>query len=308
MSQPYGIAVGPGPPHLRRRYGRRASFTSTTSRSPATRRSRSTRIRSSASPSSANRMFVTDSASGRLLCLDAKGRTQWVLGPKDGFARPTGIAAAATVCYVVDTLKHRVVVVSLTGAVMATFGARGRRAGPVQLSDQHRPRRGRPPVRDRRDELPRAGLRRDGPLSPDVRPPGRRFRRFRQAEGHRGGQRRPRLRGRRTERRRADLRRRGQAAARLRRVGPWRRPVLAAVRASRSSTTSCTSPTRRTGASRCSSISEGARDAGCPRTRARDRRRNAAASCRAGAGHGHVADQQAQPVERRARGPSSRRR
>jgi len=77
----------------------------------------------------ANRMFVTDSASGRLLCLDARGRTQWTLGPKNGFERPTGIATSKERLYVVDTMKHRVVMVSVTGAIVGSFGTRGSEPG-----------------------------------------------------------------------------------------------------------------------------------------------------------------------------------
>jgi DNA-binding beta-propeller fold protein YncE len=71
------------------------------------------------------RLLVTDSASGRLLCLDTRGRTQWTLGPKDGFERPTGIATTRDRAYVVDTMKHRVVMVSLTGGIIGSFGTRG---------------------------------------------------------------------------------------------------------------------------------------------------------------------------------------
>ena len=75
------------------------------------------------------RIFVTDSASGRVLCVDAKGRTEWALGPGDGFVRPTGIAASSDRVYVVDTLKHHVVVLTTTGTVLGTLGSRGSRPG-----------------------------------------------------------------------------------------------------------------------------------------------------------------------------------
>ena len=79
-----------------------------------------------------NRIFVTDSASGRLLCVDNKGRVQWTLGPRQGFARPTGLAAAGNRLYVVDTLKHQVVIVGVTGVVIGRFGTRG--DGPGQFN------------------------------------------------------------------------------------------------------------------------------------------------------------------------------
>ena len=81
---------------------------------------------------SKNSLFVTDSASGRLMCLDLKGRTLWTRGPKDGFARPTGLAIGADRIYVVDTLRHRVAMVSLTGTMLESFGEHG--DGPGQLN------------------------------------------------------------------------------------------------------------------------------------------------------------------------------
>jgi DNA-binding beta-propeller fold protein YncE len=71
------------------------------------------------------RIFVTDSVSGTLLCLDGKGHVQWSRGPRDGFVRPTGIAASADLLYVVDTLQNRVVMVGLNGTVLGSFGTRG---------------------------------------------------------------------------------------------------------------------------------------------------------------------------------------
>jgi sugar lactone lactonase YvrE len=73
----------------------------------------------------AGRMFVTDSASGRLLCLNAKGRVEWTLGPKDGLSRPTGIATIGERLYVVDTMMHHIAVVSVGGTLLGTFGRRG---------------------------------------------------------------------------------------------------------------------------------------------------------------------------------------
>jgi DNA-binding beta-propeller fold protein YncE len=81
---------------------------------------------------SKNQLFVTDSASGRLIGLDARGRTLWTRGPKDGFARPTGLVVGTDRLYVVDTLQHRVAMVSLTGAMLGSFGEHGN--GPGQLN------------------------------------------------------------------------------------------------------------------------------------------------------------------------------
>jgi DNA-binding beta-propeller fold protein YncE len=71
------------------------------------------------------RLFVTDSASGRVAALDLRGRILWTRGRQDGFERPTGIAAAPDRLYVTDTLKHRVVMLSTAGAPLGSFGERG---------------------------------------------------------------------------------------------------------------------------------------------------------------------------------------
>jgi len=76
-----------------------------------------------------DRLFVTDSASGRVAAIDLRGRTVWTRGPQDGFERPTGIAAAPDRLYVADTLKHRIVILSPAGAVLGAFGGRGSRPG-----------------------------------------------------------------------------------------------------------------------------------------------------------------------------------
>jgi DNA-binding beta-propeller fold protein YncE len=76
-----------------------------------------------------NRLFVTDSESGRLLALDLKGHVQWTVGPKEGLLRPTGLVVAGDRLYVVDTLGHRVVVVTLAGAIAGSFGSRGSEPG-----------------------------------------------------------------------------------------------------------------------------------------------------------------------------------
>lgn len=75
-------------------------------------------------------VVVTDSVGGRVLCLDASGRVRWSRGPRDGFVRPTGIAAGPDLVYVVDTARHRVVTLGLAdGAVRGSFGERGAMPG-----------------------------------------------------------------------------------------------------------------------------------------------------------------------------------
>jgi DNA-binding beta-propeller fold protein YncE len=80
----------------------------------------------------AGRIFVTDSVSGRVICLDARGRTVWTRGTRDGFLRPTGIAASSDRLYVVDTLRHRVAMLSLAGDLLEGFGENG--SGPGQFN------------------------------------------------------------------------------------------------------------------------------------------------------------------------------
>jgi len=75
------------------------------------------------------RLYVTDSTSGRLMCLDQKGRTVWSLGRADGLERPTGLAMGGGRLYVVDTLANRVVMVSPEGRLLGAFGTRGSGAG-----------------------------------------------------------------------------------------------------------------------------------------------------------------------------------
>ncbi|MEI6667887.1 MAG: 6-bladed beta-propeller [Acidobacteriota bacterium] len=72
-----------------------------------------------------DRLVVTDSASGRVICLDDRGRTRWTLGPGDGFERPTGVVVAGDRVYVADTLANRIVIVGLGGKVLGSFGRRG---------------------------------------------------------------------------------------------------------------------------------------------------------------------------------------
>lgn len=78
------------------------------------------------------RLFVTDSVAGAVMGLDLKGHTIWSLGRKFGLGRPTGIVSAGDRLYVVDTLRHCVVIVSLSGAYLGAFGMQG--AGPGQFN------------------------------------------------------------------------------------------------------------------------------------------------------------------------------
>ncbi len=78
------------------------------------------------------RLYVTDSVAGRLVCLDLKGHELWSRGAGDGFVRPTGLAASADLLYVVDTMQHRIVTVGLGGTIYERLGTRG--SGPGQFN------------------------------------------------------------------------------------------------------------------------------------------------------------------------------
>lgn len=78
------------------------------------------------------RLYVTDSVAGRLICLDLKGHELWSRGAADGFVRPTGLAASADLLYVVDTGQHRIVTVGLNGTIYDRIGTRGN--GPGQFN------------------------------------------------------------------------------------------------------------------------------------------------------------------------------
>jgi DNA-binding beta-propeller fold protein YncE len=131
MNQPYGIAVGPD-----RRVYVADSVGGVIHVYNVERRDYSTIKVDAASLIGiavvGQRIYVTDSVSGTLMCLDAKGHVQWSRGPRDGFARPTGLAAAPDLLYVVDTLKNRVVMVGLNGTVLGSFGTRG--SGPGEFN------------------------------------------------------------------------------------------------------------------------------------------------------------------------------
>jgi len=81
---------------------------------------------------SGQQMFVTDSAAGRVMGLDVKGHVRWTRGRESGFGRPTGLVATDDRLYVVDTTAHRIVVMSLSGAILRSIGGRG--TGPGQFN------------------------------------------------------------------------------------------------------------------------------------------------------------------------------
>ena len=127
MTQPYGIAVAPdGRVYVADTFARAVHIYDL---------QRNTHARLTVDGESligvavvGERVFVTDSAGPRLLCLE-RGRTRWSIGRDAGLLRPTGLVAAGDRLHVVDTLAHRVVTVSLDGRVLGGFGGPGRGAG-----------------------------------------------------------------------------------------------------------------------------------------------------------------------------------
>ena len=69
------------------------------------------------------RIYLTDSVGGTVLCVDRKGHVQWTRGARDGFVRPTGIAASADLLYVVDTMQHRVVMLGMNDNRVAPWAS-----------------------------------------------------------------------------------------------------------------------------------------------------------------------------------------
>lgn len=76
------------------------------------------------------RLFVADSALGRVFILDGEGRVSGELrGDPAGMGRPVGLALGAGRVYVADAAGHRVSLYDMSGVHIASFGRRGRAAG-----------------------------------------------------------------------------------------------------------------------------------------------------------------------------------
>jgi len=128
MLQPYGIAIGPdGKVYVADTVGRAIHVYDLAKPGYSTIRVNGESLVGVAYARGC--LFVTDSASGRVLCLDTRGRTIWTLGRNAGFERPTGLVVAGDRLYVVDTMRHRVVILSLASAILGSFGDHGGEPG-----------------------------------------------------------------------------------------------------------------------------------------------------------------------------------
>lgn len=131
MLQPYGIAVGPdGKVYVADTFGRAIHVYDLMKPGYSSVRVDGQSLIGVAYANGS--LVVTDSGTDRVICIDTKGHTKWIVGRKQGFRRPTGIAAAGDRLYVVDSLRHRVFTLSMTGAVTGSFGEPGR--GPGQFN------------------------------------------------------------------------------------------------------------------------------------------------------------------------------
>jgi sugar lactone lactonase YvrE len=81
------------------------------------------------------RIFVSDSAAGRVNVYSKEGATLLTLGDGEGLQRPTGLAIdqAANRLYVSDTPSHRILIYTLDGEFIDEMGERGSAPGELNF-------------------------------------------------------------------------------------------------------------------------------------------------------------------------------
>ncbi len=132
VDQPYGIAVdGAGRVLAADTFGRKIHVFDTL-------RSRYSRIDVDAESligvaTGGERLYVTDSATARVIALTAKGQRIWSVGREAGLQRPTGIAIHGDRLYVVDTAVAQLLVFDLQGKLQGRIGSRGGRPGELNF-------------------------------------------------------------------------------------------------------------------------------------------------------------------------------
>lgn len=70
-------------------------------------------------------IFVSDSSLGKIFAINEKGKSQFVLGEKEGIKRPTGLFVRGEKVYVVDTDGCQIFVFDVRGNLLSRFGKRG---------------------------------------------------------------------------------------------------------------------------------------------------------------------------------------
>ena len=84
---------------------------------------------------SRDRIFVTDSAAGRVNIYSPDGKTLFTLGDGEGLQRPTGLAIdeKRDRIYVSDTPSHRILIYTLDGEFVSEMGERGSDPGEINF-------------------------------------------------------------------------------------------------------------------------------------------------------------------------------
>ncbi|MEW6365866.1 MAG: 6-bladed beta-propeller [Acidobacteriota bacterium] len=128
MTQPYGVCLGPGGRlFVADTFGRCLHVYDLPKNAYSNMRIDGDSLIGVAAGS--DRLYVTDSARRRLVCLNPKGRELWTIGAEAGFRRPTGLAVVGDQLRVVDTLANKIVSVTRDGKIVGQFGAHGKGPG-----------------------------------------------------------------------------------------------------------------------------------------------------------------------------------
>lgn len=78
----------------------------------------------------AQTFFVADSALGKVIAFDAKGRMQFEI--TNGLARPSGLALSGDRLVIADSQQHQILIFGVNGKLISKFGSRG--SGPGEFN------------------------------------------------------------------------------------------------------------------------------------------------------------------------------